>query len=174
MTNRSLLTVPTPAALIERSRVIANSDYMAARAHQLGVSLRPHVKTHKCVEVARMQVAEHFGGITVSTLAEVETFGRAGFHDVTYAVPLAPTRAKRVVDLSRDIASLHVLVDHPAAVAALANAAAGSPAKISVFIKIDCGYGRAGLQPDDPGLVELAWSIQREPTPRWRRCSPVT
>ena len=49
----------TPAVLIDRSRVENNTHQMAQRAHRLGARLRPHVKTHKCVEIARMQVADH-------------------------------------------------------------------------------------------------------------------
>ena len=56
---------------------------MSARATALGVPLRPHIKTHKCVEAGRLQVRGHFGGITVSTLAEAHAFADAGF-DVRY------------------------------------------------------------------------------------------
>ena len=66
MEQRAVTTIRTPAALIELKTLVANTQRMAQRAHSLGVSLRPHVKTHKCVEAARYQVAGHFGGITVS------------------------------------------------------------------------------------------------------------
>ena len=69
----------TPAALIERSTMEANAKAMAQRAHRLAVRLRPHVKTHKCVEIARLQVEDHFGGITVSTFAEAEFLEQRAF-----------------------------------------------------------------------------------------------
>lgn len=164
MNTGSLLNIKTPSALIELSRVRLNTERMANRAHRLGVALRPHVKTHKCVEVGQLQIASHFGGITVSTLAEAEAFARAGFGDVTYAIPLAPGKAKRVVELSQVIPRFQVLVDHPTAVSALAKAAELAATAISVLIKLDCGYGRAGVSPDDPMLIELARTIQAEAT----------
>jgi len=77
----------TPAALVDLDRLERNAARMAKRAQRLGVRLRPHVKTHKCVEAARIQTAGAFGGITVSTLAEARVFAAEGFNDITYAVP---------------------------------------------------------------------------------------
>jgi D-serine deaminase-like pyridoxal phosphate-dependent protein len=58
--------LPTPCAIVDLGVLQRNAVRMAERAHRLEVRLRPHVKTHKCVEAARLQVAGHFGGITVS------------------------------------------------------------------------------------------------------------
>lgn len=149
----------TPAAVVELGRLKSNTEWMSKRAHQLGVALRPHVKTHKCIEAARYQVAGHSGAIAVSTLAEAEQFADAGFHDITYAVPLAPGRAERAAILSQRIASLQVLVDHEAAVLALREAMTLAGGTIEVLVKIDCGYGRAGLKPSDPRLLRLVQQI---------------
>ena len=94
--------ITTPAVLIERAKVEKNTQDMARRAHRLGVRLRPHVKTHKCVEIARMQVGDHFGGITVSTFAEAVYFGAAGFRDITLAVPISLARIPEMLKFSRD------------------------------------------------------------------------
>ena len=88
------------------------------KAHRLGVNLRPHVKTHKCVEAAQYQIGDHFGGITVSTLAEAVFFAKAGFHDITFAVPIAPGRVAKAC-VAEQVETFHVLVDHPSAVEAL-------------------------------------------------------
>ncbi len=69
----------TPSAVVDLDRLERNATRMADHTHRLGVRLRPHVKTHKCVEAARIQVRDHFGGITVSTLAEARGFAQAGF-----------------------------------------------------------------------------------------------
>jgi D-serine deaminase-like pyridoxal phosphate-dependent protein len=82
----------TPAALVDLDRLEANTARISERVRHLGAKLRPHVKTHKCVEAARFQIRGHFGGITVSTLAEASFFARGGFRDVTYAVPISPSR----------------------------------------------------------------------------------
>ncbi len=155
----SITEISTPAALIDLRRLTANTAHMSKRAHTLGVQLRPHVKTHKCIEAARYQVEGHFGGITVSTLAEAEAFFSAGFTDITYAVPLAPGRAVRAAKMAAKIPHFQVLVDHPSAVVALGNAMKDAPKHINVLIKVDCGYGRAGLLPNNPDLIVLAQQI---------------
>src|SRR5881398_1434117 len=80
--------VETPALLLHLDVVERNLAHMAARARQLGVALRPHAKTHKCVELARRQLEHGARGLTVSTLVEAEVFARAGFGDLTWAFPL--------------------------------------------------------------------------------------
>ncbi len=60
----------TPCLLLDIERVRRNAERMSEVARRNDVRLRPHVKTHKCVEVARLQTAGHSGAITVSTLAE--------------------------------------------------------------------------------------------------------
>ena len=134
----TIAEISTPSVLIDLDRLKANTAHMGKRAHDLGVQLRPHVKTHKCIEAAQYQVAGHFGGITVSTLAEAEAFWRAGFTDITYAVPLAPGRAVRAAKMTAKIPHFQVLVDHPSAVVALGNAMRGAPKHINVLIKVDC------------------------------------
>src|SRR4051812_46285200 len=95
-----IASLETPSLLLDVDRVRQNASRFASRAHALGVRLRPHVKTHKCVEVARIQTETHFGGITVSTLAEAEAFLDGGFRDVTYAVPVEPSKFERIAALA--------------------------------------------------------------------------
>ena len=66
--------LPTPCALVDLEQLERNTRRVADKARRLGVRLRPHVKTHKCVEIARIQTDLHFGGVTVSTLAEAHAF----------------------------------------------------------------------------------------------------
>ena len=136
---------------------------MSAHAHQLGVKLRPHVKTHKTLQAAHYQVRDHFGGITVSTLAEAEFYAQHGFQDITYAVPLTPSKISRALQLAGMINNFHILIDHEFMVDKLAEQCARQQQKLSVLIKIDCGYGRAGLSPHDVNLVPLAHLITQEP-----------
>ena len=120
MTFPDMYALPTPAAVIDLERLKITP--VGWRDAPIGVRLRPHVKTHKCVEAARHHVEDHFGGITVPTLAEAEFFPQAGFDDITYAVPLAPGRIARSLTLAQSIRSLNVLVDHPLVVHKLAEA----------------------------------------------------
>jgi D-serine deaminase-like pyridoxal phosphate-dependent protein len=157
----TLEQLPTPAAVIDLARVQRNTAHMAARARRLGVRLRPHVKTHKCVAVARLQVADHFGGITVSTLAEAEHFAAAGFDDIIFAVPIAPGRVPRAVALAARIGRLTLLVDDDVAIDALE--AAATHGAISVCLKVDCGYHRAGVDPTSEAALGLARRLHAAP-----------
>ena len=85
-----MLDLTTPALLVDAAIVTRNCDRMREKAALSGVQFRPHVKTHKTVEIARLQHGGNRGPITVSTLAEAEAFADAGFDDITYAVPVAP------------------------------------------------------------------------------------
>ena len=92
-TDRHLRDFETPRLIIDRSKMEQNIARMAARATALGVDLRPHMKTAKCVEVARLAADALAPRITVSTLKEAEFFAQAGFRDILYAVGFAPNKA---------------------------------------------------------------------------------
>jgi D-serine deaminase-like pyridoxal phosphate-dependent protein len=148
--------LPTPCVLVDLDRVEANTAAMLQRASRLGVQLRPHVKTHKCVEAARLQVGADGGAITVSTLAEARYFSDAGFGDITLAVPLSPRRIPEAVQLGGAIKRLNLLVDNPDTIAALATEAHRVGQTVPVFLKVDCGYGRAGVVPGERGALRVA------------------
>ena len=80
----------TPAAVIDVTKMTRNIAGMQARMRALGVHFRPHVKTTKCIDVARAQIAAGAVGITVSTLKEAEEFFAAGVTDILYAVGIDP------------------------------------------------------------------------------------
>jgi D-serine deaminase-like pyridoxal phosphate-dependent protein len=139
--------LPTPAALVDLDRLEANAKRMAEKALRLGVRLRPHVKTHKCVEAARIQTDLHFGGVTVSTLAEAQAFAAGGFNDITYAVPIAPQKIRDAAELHTEIGNFNLLVDHPDTVRAVEEVARSRKISLPVFLEIDCGSGRSGVDP---------------------------
>ncbi len=138
--------ISTPACLVDRRVLERNLDRMAERARALGVSLRPHVKTHKCVEVARLQQERGARGFTVSTLPEAAALFAAGFDDLTWAFPLSPAKIAPALDLSR-AGTLRLLVDDAATFDALERAAGKRGARPRAWLKVDCGYHRAGVDP---------------------------
>lgn len=151
----NLFDLATPALVLDRRRLAANCRRMAEKARALGVDLRPHLKTAKSAEVARLATSGFSGGITVSTLAEAEYFAARGFRDLTYAVGLAPGKIGRVDSLQRGGATVHVLVDNLAAAAALAAAAPSLARPLHVMIEIDTGGGRAGLPAEADEIVAI-------------------
>lgn len=154
-----LTDIVTPAFLVDRPTVLRNCTRMRDKALASGVTFRPHVKTHKTTEVGRMQHGGRTGPITVSTLAEAEAFAEDGFRDITYAVPIAPSREKltRAAELARRVERLSVLIDSDAALRALEE----FDFRFDVFLKVDCGTHRAGVDPDSPDSVRLALSMAR-------------
>jgi D-serine deaminase-like pyridoxal phosphate-dependent protein len=159
-----LAHVKTPAFLVDRNIVDQNCSRMREKARSSKVAFRPHVKTHKSIEIARMQHGGPPGPITVSTLAEGEFFADAGFRDITYAVPIAPEKLTRAADLARRIDRLNVLIDSFEALRAIEEH--GGP--FDVFLKVDSGYHRAGVDPADPQSARLAQAIARSKAVRFR------
>lgn len=158
-----MFELTTPAFLVDAAVLHRNCERMRVKALQSGVAFRPHVKTHKTAEIARLQHGGGTGPITVSTMAEAEFFAAAGFRDITYAVPIAPEKLPRVASLAREIERLNVLIDSEKALAALEAFHTGHGTVFDVFLKIDCGYHRAGVAPDDPGSERLAFAIAQSP-----------
>jgi D-serine deaminase-like pyridoxal phosphate-dependent protein len=154
----TLADLPTPSLLVDLPRTRRNCERMLAFARERGVRLRPHVKTHKCVEIGRLQHGGEAGPVTVSTLAEAEHFADAGFDDILYAVPIEPGKLARVVALSRRV-DLVVLVNDLATLDALAAAAAQSGTRPRVLLELDCGDRRSGLDPEGDELLALARAL---------------
>jgi len=150
----------TPCLLLDIARVRRNAERMSEVVRRNGVRLRPHVKTHKCVEVARLQTAGHSGAITVSTLAEARAFARAGFSDITYAVPIERGKFAYAVEIARlGGIKLNLLTDDAETVKALDAAAVDAGLSFEVFVKIDVGTHRVGVEPHAAEAVEIPRSI---------------
>ena len=133
---------------------------MQAHCDRLGVALRPHVKTHKCVEIGRMQMARGAPGITVSTLEEARAFADAGVGDLTWAFPAIPGRLGEVVEIARR-ATLRLTVDGPEGVAAVERAAEEAGIALHVHLEIDCGDHRSGIDPTTADGGERAVALAR-------------
>ncbi|MFC6019313.1 alanine racemase [Plantactinospora solaniradicis] len=151
----------TPFLLLDRARVERNIERLRARLRQLGTGLRPHVKTAKSVDVARLLFDGGTGPITVSTLREADAFASHGFTDILYAVGLAPHKLGRVVAAHRAGVDLQVLIDSVAQAEAVAAATTGSGVRIPAFIEVDCDGHRGGVRPGDPTAVRIAEVLER-------------
>ncbi len=158
----------TPFFVVDRAIARRNARRMREKAAENGVSLRPHVKTHKTVEGARLQLGAELGPITVSTLAEAEDFADHGFEDITYAVPIAPAKLERCAALGGRVQHLNLLIDSARAIVAIEEFARAQSISFDVFLKIDCGYHRAGVEPSDPEAVRLAKMLLESGTLRFK------
>ena len=168
MSPPTLDDLPTPCAVVDLDVLERNTKVMGDRVAALGARLRPHVKTHKCVEAARLQTRGHFGGITVSTLAEARGFAAAGFRDLTYAVPIAPGRLDEAAEIARNVERLNLLLDHERTLGELETRARSLGVRYDVLLKVDCGYHRAGVDPASHDAVRLARRLAESPAVRFR------
>ena len=134
---------------------------MRTRVGQLGARLRPHLKTAKCIEVARMVLANQSGGITVSTLKEAEYFFEHGITDLLYAVGIAPVKLDHVADLTKRGATITIILDSLEQVETAARKARTHGVALPVMIEIDSDGHRSGVTPDDPLLVEIGRMLHR-------------
>lgn len=135
--------------------MMRNIDRLAKRADSLGVSMRPHLKTSKSVEVARYVLKKGNGPAMVSTLAEAEEFAAAGINNIVYGVGIGLNKLDRVLDLHRAGCRLVVLLDSVAQAQAVAAASIAAAIKIPAMIEIDSDGHRSGLTPSDPELIEV-------------------
>jgi D-serine deaminase-like pyridoxal phosphate-dependent protein len=151
-----LETLDTPVLLLDAGKLERNCRRMRERLHAQGVLMRPHVKTAKSVEVARVALDAPAGPITVSTLREAEYFFDHGFRDILYAVGMVPGKVRRVAELVRRGARITTIVDSVDAARALAEGAAQAGVRIPVLAEIDSDGHRAGIAPGDDRLLAVA------------------
>ncbi|MBE7158024.1 MAG: alanine racemase [Rhodospirillales bacterium] len=144
--------LPTPCLVLDRTILARNLRSMAACVGRLGVPLRPHMKTAKSIDVARMALQGQPGGITVSTLAEAEYFLGHGITDMLYAVGITPQKLDQVVKLNASGARIIVITDDPDMAAFIGS----HPAPPRTLIEIDSGEERGGVSILPDRLLELA------------------
>jgi len=162
-----LQTIKTPSLVLDAARAKRNAERMSERVRRFGATLRPHVKTHKCVEVARMQTAGGPARITVSTLAEARAFAAQGFADITYAVPIEPGKFDEAIELARLCERFNLITDDTEIPRALDEAARRAGVTLDLFLKVDCGYHRCGVEPDAPEALEIPRLISDAPNLRF-------
>jgi D-serine deaminase-like pyridoxal phosphate-dependent protein len=150
------LDISTPALVVDVPRMDRNIRLMVDRLAALGISCRPHAKTHKSIEIARRQLSAGAIGITVATISEAEVFAAGGIDDIFIAYPVWAAGAKRQ-RLARlnDTIRLAVGVDSVPAIEHLAAAADMSVRPLRVLVELDSGEHRTGV-PDSAGAVAVA------------------
>lgn len=139
----------TPCLVLDGDRMDRNIARLRDRLAPLNVTLRPHLKTGKSVEVAQRVMATPQGPATVSTLKEAEYFAAAGVRDIIYAVGIAPWKLAKVIELRRQGVDLAVVLDTVEQAQAVAAASREAGDAIPALIEIDCDGHRSGVLPGD-------------------------
>lgn len=145
-------TLPTPCLLVDGDVLDLNVADMARFAAERGLRLRPHAKTHKSPDLARIQVSAGAAGLTVATVAEAEVFAAAGFEDLFIAYPVWVDAAKGA-RLRRllEPCTLSIGVDSVEGAHALAAQLGDEVGGVGVLLEVDSGHHRSGTSPDSVG-----------------------
>jgi len=146
--------IERPTMLLDRRRALLNLERMARRAREGGVVLRPHFKTHQSADVGSWFRDYGVTSITVSSFSMARYFASHGWKDVTVAFPVNPRERDALVELAGEI-DLGLLLDAEPVARGL-DEALSHP--VRAWIKIDAGYGRAGIRWD---RAEEAVSLAR-------------
>ncbi len=142
----SRAALSTPVLVIDRDALERNIAAMAAFARENGLSLRPHAKTHKSVEIGRLQMAAGALGVCCAKLGEAEALANGGINAILITSPVVtPQAISRLVALHERIGDLMVVADHPDNVDALAHATHEASRPLPIVVDIDPGIRRTGV-----------------------------
>src|ERR1700759_2723190 len=156
---RSLADLETPCLVLERRRLARNVSRLKTHLAPFAVRFRPHLKTAKSADVARLVTDGPAAPLTVSTLREAEYFLEHGFPDLLYAVGIAPNKLKHVFDLRRRGARLSIVLDTIEMAGLVAARSAEQRDPLPVLIEIDTDDHRSGIKPQDPVLVQVGRTL---------------
>ncbi|EPY52311.1 alanine racemase [Schizosaccharomyces cryophilus OY26] len=158
--------LPFPAFVLDRKIFTNNCNRMLDRVDEIGLTFRPHVKTHKTLEGTLIQLGNgRSKAVVVSTLREafalIPLFQQGMLEDVLYGLPIAKSRLQELYELSKIVPHLRLMIDHPDQLALLKTFSKGVSLRKpwSIFIKLDMGTKRAGVTTDSETLHQIIQSI---------------
>jgi D-serine deaminase-like pyridoxal phosphate-dependent protein len=157
---RPVAELPTPALVLDATVARRNAAEMAERFQRLPADLRPHVKVHKCVELARLQLEHGAIGVTTATVTEASAMAAGGVEDILIANEIVdPVAVDRVIGLA-ERARVTVAVDAPENVDELARRVHPRGVTLGVLVEFDVGMGRGGARTAEAAL-DLGRSVHR-------------
>jgi len=155
----ALGSLETPCLVLEKSRLVANVERLKRHLTPFGVQLRPHLKTAKSIDVARLAIDGAHGPITVSTLKEAEYFLSHGVSDLLYAVGIAPNKLEHVFDLRRRGANLTIILDNVDTARLVAARSTERRDPLPVLIEVDSDEHRSSIKPADHTLIHVGRAL---------------
>jgi D-serine deaminase-like pyridoxal phosphate-dependent protein len=154
--------IDTPALVVDLDRLDSNIARMARYAAAHGIRLRPHFKTHKCVAIARRQLAAGAIGLCCQKVSEAEILVAGGISDVLVTNEIfVPAKLDRLMQLTQE-ALIGVCVDSVEILDRLRHATRSANTRIAVYIELDVGAGRCGVEESDK-ILDLAKRIAEWP-----------
>ena len=158
-----IASLPSPAILIEKSRLDANIARMQAKADSNGVSLRPHTKTHKSATIARQQVDTGAHGLTVAKTGEAAVYASHGFSDLRIAYELIGRQKYQEIHALMDRVRISFCVDTETGAKDASAFFESAGVQAEVLVEVDTGYGRCGVRWDRKESVEFVQLVDQLP-----------
>jgi D-serine deaminase-like pyridoxal phosphate-dependent protein len=138
----------TPCLLVDAARLRKNLRIMQEAVDGAGKKLRPHVKTHKCSTIARLQLEEGAVGVCTAKLAEAEALAGQGIDRILITGPVVfPLKEDRLMSLIERCGSLMVVLDDAEQAVLLSSCCRKRGVKVDVLLDVDPGLGRTGVPP---------------------------
>ena len=151
--------LPTPCMVVDLDMFKANVKHMADTAKDNGINVRPHVKVHKSVDVAKYQIAAGAVGLTCATIAEAELFSGAGIKGVLWTKqPVGVNNTQRAIALSKKDPTFMFVADDARVVDWVEQAAEAQNIKVKMLVSVYAGMTRQGIE-NGKLAVELAQKI---------------
>ena len=153
-----ITSLPSPAILIEKSRLDANIQRMQEKANENNVHLRPHTKTHKSIFIAQQQVDAGASGLTVAKTGEASVYASHGFDDIRVAYELIGQQKYKEIVALKDRTRISFCVDTETGARDASSFFEAANVQAEVLVEVDTGYGRCGVPWDHPesiGFVRL-------------------
>ena len=151
--------LPTPCMVVDLDMFKTNVKHMADTAKANGINVRPHVKVHKSVDVAKYQIAAGAVGLTCATIAEAELFSGAGIKGVLWTKqPVGTNNTQRAIILSKKDPTFMFVVDDAQVIDWVGQAAEAQNTKVRILVSVYAGMARQGIESGKPA-VELAQKI---------------
>lgn len=156
------LTLDTPCLVIDKIKLLANLETMQNEVNQLGKQLRPHIKTHKCTKLSKLQLEYGAIGLSAAKLGEAEVLVNAGLKGILITSPIVtPQKIERLSVCLKKDSSIMVVIDHPSNAGALNIMAEKAKTKLNVLVDINPGVGRTGISYQE--TLSLASFIHKLP-----------
>jgi D-serine deaminase-like pyridoxal phosphate-dependent protein len=151
--------LPTPCMVVDLPMFEQNVKKMADQSKATGINVRPHVKIHKSVDVAKRQIAQGAIGLTCATIAEAELMSGAGIQHVLWTKqPASVNNISRAVALSKRDPTFMFVVDDPIVLNWVEEAAAARNVRLKIAVSVFAGMNRQGIENGQPA-VDLAQRV---------------
>jgi D-serine deaminase-like pyridoxal phosphate-dependent protein len=159
--DREIVSVDTPRVLVDYDVLLSNIHMVHGYAGRYRVDVRPHVKSHKSLDIAGIQLDEGAAGLTAAKVDEAAVFFSTAAKSFTLAYPLIEqNKIHRILSSTRQYQlDMNLIVDSEEGYEAISLMCERLDVKVKIYIKIDVGLKRCGLAPEDPRILHIARKI---------------